>query len=46
VRGPLDAQLRAATAAVVDHLGTELVVLGVRRYPGRNSTRTAVPVIS
>lgn len=32
VRGPLDAQLRTATAAVVDHLGTELVVLGVRRY--------------
>lgn len=32
IRGPLDSQLQAATRAVVDHLGTELVVLGIRRY--------------
>jgi ATP-dependent DNA helicase RecG len=32
MRGPLDVQLDAVTRAVTDHLGTELVVLGIRRY--------------
>lgn len=32
VRGPLDRQLVEATGLVTQHLGTELVVLGVRRY--------------
>lgn len=32
VRGPLHAQVEGATRSVMDHLGTELVVLGVRRF--------------
>lgn len=32
LRGPLPAQLRQAAQRVLDELGTELVVLGVRRY--------------
>ena len=32
IRGPLDHQVRAATASIMDHLGTDLVVLGVRRF--------------
>jgi ATP-dependent DNA helicase RecG len=32
IQGPLEEQLLSATRAVADHLGTELVVLGVRRY--------------
>jgi len=32
IRGPLDHQVRAATTAIMDHLGTDLVVLGVRRF--------------
>jgi ATP-dependent DNA helicase RecG len=32
IRGPLDVQLQETVRRVTDHLGTELVVLGVRRY--------------
>lgn len=32
IHGPLDVQLVSTTQLVNDHLGTELVVLGVRRY--------------
>jgi ATP-dependent DNA helicase RecG len=32
IRGPLHQQVRAATAAILDELGTELVVLGVQRH--------------
>ncbi len=32
VRGPVDHQIEETTRLIVDHLGTELVVLGVRRY--------------
>ena len=32
VRGPLHRQLRETVAAIMDELGTEMVVLGVRRY--------------
>ncbi len=32
IKGPLNAQLQAAVQRVLDELGTELVVLGVRRY--------------
>lgn len=32
VRGPLDQQVLDATRSIMDHLGTDLVVLGVRRF--------------
>ena len=32
VRGPLDRQLETATRLVMEHLGTDLIVLGVRRF--------------
>jgi ATP-dependent DNA helicase RecG len=32
IRGPLHRQLRETVAAIVDELGTEMVVLGVQRY--------------
>lgn len=32
IRGPIDLQLEGTSRAILDHLGTELVVLGLRRF--------------